>query len=327
MGKICGLGNALVDILVELQSDSLLKDLNIRKGSMELVDLQKSNQILEMMEKVEKSMVSGGSAANTIRAIGKLNYPANYIGKIGNDDLGNYFNSDMRLNNITAFLTKGSQPTGRAIAFISPDSERTFATYLGSAVEISSSDLNSEHFIDANSFHIEGYLAFNQELMIKAGTLAKEHSVPLSIDLASYNVVEACIDFLKDYASNYADIVFANEEEALAFTGKQPLDAVKEIGQICKIAVVKIGAKGSLIMHNNSIIEVPAINVSPKDTTGAGDLYAAGFLYGLANKLDLYKCGQIGSLLAGNVIEIIGTTMCESRWTNIKSEINKIINN
>ena len=139
--------------------------------------------------------------------------------------------------------------------------------------------------------------------------------------MASFNVVEDNLDFFKDYVSKYVDIVFANEEEAKAFTGKEPEEALNEIAKSCEIAIVKIGSKGSLIKSGTEYFTIDPIKANSVDTTGAGDLFASGFLYGLCNKMPLDKCGAIGSLCAGKVIEVIGAKMEDSTWDEIKKII------
>jgi sugar/nucleoside kinase (ribokinase family) len=154
---------------------------------------------------------------------------------------------------------------------------------------------------------------------------AQKYGLQISLDLASYNVVEYCLDFLKEIISSYVDIVFANESEARALTGlSDPVDALHEIARICKIAVVKIGEKGSLIQQGNEVYSVGVTPANCLDTTGAGDLYAAGFLYGLSHGMPLESCGRIGALLAANVIEELGAKISDSRWENIKKAIEKI---
>jgi sugar/nucleoside kinase (ribokinase family) len=213
------------------------------------------------------------------------------------------------------------KPTGCAVALVSPDSERTFATFLGAAIELSAEHLLSNIFSKYDFLHIEGYLVQNHALIETAVKLAKEAGLMVSIDLASYNVVEANKEFLHDIIEKYVDIVFANEEEAKAFTGKDPDEALHEIGGKCKIAVVKTGREGSMVKRGEDLHKIGIIAVTPIDTTGAGDLYAAGFLYGLANDKPLQECGRIGALLAGNVIEFMGSKMPEERWLRIFGEL------
>ncbi|MFC2104538.1 adenosine kinase [Bacteroidota bacterium] len=321
MDKVLGIGNALVDIMIQLPDDSTLEKFSLKKGSMQLCEREFADKINNVTVNFEKSQSSGGSAANTIHGIASLGAKAGYIGKVGKDEFGEFFSRDMKEHNIQPFLLKGQNDTGRAMALISPDSERTFATYLGAAIELTDSDLINDQFKDYKILHIEGYLVQNHALMLKAAELAKASNMSISIDMASFNVVEDNLEFLKDYVRNYVDIIFANEEESKAFTGKEPEDSLKELADDCEIAVVKIGSKGSLVKSKGQIYRIDPIKVKPVDTTGAGDLYASGFLYGLTNNMPLEKCGQLGSFCAGKVIEVIGSKMSNETWEEIKKII------
>lgn len=324
MKKILGIGNALVDIMTILENDGFLNTFNLQKGSMQLVNGDFSLNILTNTEEMKKELSSGGSAANTIHGLANLGISTSFIGKTGNDHYGRFFADDMRSIGINPVLFEGNAETGRAIALISPDSERTFATYLGSAIELTADDLSEELFSDHDYFYIEGYLVQNRDLILKAIQIAKKLNIKICIDLASYNVVEQNLEFLKDIVANYVDIVFANEEEAKAFTGKEPEDALDEIATMCEIAIVKTGKRGSLIKFADEVYRIEPIECNCIDTTGAGDSYAAGFIYGLSHGYSLEKCGAIGSLLSGKVIEVIGAKMTESQWDEIKNHISKI---
>lgn len=321
MDKVLGIGNALVDIMTKLPDDSTLEKFSLKKGSMQLSERDFADKIDNETKSFEKSQSSGGSAANTIHGLASLGAPAGYIGKVGNDSFGDFFSKDMKANGIEPFMLKGNSDTGRAIALISPDSERTFATYLGAAIELCDADLKSEQFNDYAILHIEGYLVQNHALMLQAAKLAKANNMKISIDMASFNVVEDNLEFLKDYVKKYVDIIFANEEESKAFTGKEPEDSLNELAEQCEIAVVKIGSKGSLVKSNGKVYRIDPIKVNPIDTTGAGDLFASGFLFGLVNNKPLDECGKIGSYCAGKVIEVIGSKMNNQTW----DEIRKII--
>lgn len=325
MEKVLGMGNALVDIMISLDSDDFLKKYNLPKGSMQLVDIDLSGKVLDGAKNLRKQQTSGGSAANTIHGLARLGVGTAFIGKVGEDEMGSFFSADMQNSKIKPELLKSKTESGRAMALISPDSERTFATYLGAAVELNAEDLTPEMFEGYKYFHIEGYLVQNHSLLQKAVEQAKQKNIIISLDLASYNVVEANLDFLKTITNNYIDIVFANEEEAKTFTGKEPKEALDEIALMCDIAVVKVGKNGSYIKQGENIYEVGPIDAIKIDTTGAGDLYAAGFLYGLLNNLSLDKCGKTGTVLAGNIIEVIGAKMEKERWNKIKKLVKTII--
>ncbi|MCK9254382.1 MAG: adenosine kinase [Bacteroidales bacterium] len=321
MTKIIALGNALVDVMTMLTDDSVLEKLNLPKGSMQLVDQETSQNIQKFTADFSKSLASGGSAANTIRSLANLGVSTGFVGKICDDEMGKFFAEDMKKTGVFPHLKKTSTPTGIAVALISPDSERTFATYLGAASELSAEDISDLTFKGFDILHIEGYLIFNNELIEKAVATAKKAGLKVSIDLASYNIVEENLDFLKYLIDKYIDIVFANEEEAKAFTGQEPEQALEMISSLCEIAVVKVGRQGSLVKGFNEKHAVAAIKAKPIDTTGAGDNYAAGFLYGLTNNWDLNLCAKAGSLIAGNVVEVVGATMDENRWKKIKDEL------
>jgi sugar/nucleoside kinase (ribokinase family) len=322
MRKVLGIGNALVDIIIKLNNDSLLKDFSLPKGSMQLVDVITAINIEKACSAFSRSMASGGSAANTIHGLSRLGITTGFIGTVGQDKAGQFFHDDMIQAGIKPILSFSSTETGRAISLVSPDSERTFATFLGAAVEISENNLFDTYFKDYNILHLEGYLAPLQLLMETAMKKAKQFHMQVSLDLASYNVVESNLDFLQKVIAKYVDIVFANEEEAKVYTGlADPVDALHELAQFNKIAVVKIGKKGSLVQHGN---EVHTIGISPAksvDTTGAGDLYAAGFLFGLIKGLSIEKCGHVGALLAANVIEELGAKIIDNRWEKIHQVI------
>ena len=324
MAKVLGIGNALVDILAQLESDETLAKFNLPKGSMQLVDASTSNKVNEGTNHLKKEIASGGSAANTIHGLAKMGIKTGFIGKVGQDEFGKLFQDDMTNNGIEPLLLESDTPSGKAMALISPDSERTFATYLGAAVELSSNDLSSELYKGYDYFHIEGYLVQNHELIETAVKLAKENGLKVSIDMASYNVVEDNLEFLQRIVKDYVDIVFANEEEAKAFTGKEPEEAIHVFGELCDYAIVKVGKDGSMIKHNGALTIVNSIVANSTDTTGAGDLYASGFLYGLINGLPLMKCGQIGSILAGNTIEVIGPKMSAEKWEEVKQLVAKL---
>ena len=327
MKKVLGLGNALVDIVTLLENDTLLNRFNLPKGSMTLVDKTYAQEISDTTDKLTKEIASGGSAANTINGLASLGVDVCFLGKVGNDELGALFAEDMAKNNIHPRLFLGSEPTGRATALISKDSERTFATYLGSAIELTADDLSEEDFEGYHFFHVEGYLVQNNKLIEQSMKIAKSKGLTVSLDLASYNVVEDNYDFLHRLVENYVDIVFANEEEAKAFTGEHPEEALNIIAEKSDIAVVKTGSKGSLVKCNGNVVTIDPIKVNSIDTTGAGDMYAAGFLYGLTKGLPLNKCGDIGSLLAGNVIEVLGPKLNKPKWAELKDIVCKIENN
>ena len=322
--SIAGIGNALVDILIQLEDDRLLGLFELPKGSMTLVDAGLSQVMLVTTAGLKRTIETGGSAANTIRAIARLNGVAGFIGKICDDDMGRFFQKEFEDLSVKTHLLYSSTATGKAVALISPDSERTFGTYLGAASEMLAEELSATIFEGYDYLHIEGYLVFNHRLIEGVLKLAKGAGLKVSLDMASFNVVEANLDFLKYLIHEYVDIVFANEEEAKAYTGLDPLAAIGQIAGECEMAVVKIGRDGSLIRYGDRFVKVDTPLVESVDTTGAGDVYAAGFLYGLANGFSPGNCGKLGSLLASKVIQVFGAKIRDQDWPEILEEVEKL---
>lgn len=325
MKQILGIGNALVDVMTLIDNDQILEKFGLPKGSMTLVDNEKSLLVKNNTMKFQRHLASGGSAANTIHGLSMLKAGAGFIGSIGRDETGDFFESDMTKAGVHTMLIRRNTMTGTAVALISPDSERTFATHLGAAMELSAGDLKQEYFQPFNILYLEGYLINDKTLVEMACTLAKKNQMEVALDLASYNVVDAKKDDLRDIVSRYVDILFANEDEARSFTGLDPEPALDILSGHCNIAVVKTGKEGSLVKRGEEKIRINPLPVDCRDTTGAGDLYAAGFLYGYAKNLPLDICGVFGSILAGNVIELIGARIPENKWPEIREQLNRAI--
>lgn len=326
MDKIIGMGNALVDVLVRIDDDSLLEKLHLSKGSMQLIQEDTLSEIRKYTSGMKIHRSTGGSAGNTVCALAALGANPGFIGKIGQDETGTFFGDTLRQRGVNALLATCDLPSGIASTFISTDGERTFGTYLGAAATLRAEDLSRKMFAGYNYLYIEGYLLQDHDLMLRAVQLAKEEGLQVCLDMASYNVVEAERDFFDQLIVKYVDIVFANESEALAYTGKAPHEALEEIASKCSIAVVKTGKEGSLVKKGTEVIQLlscPVDNVL--DTTGAGDFYAAGFMYGLTCGYSLEKCVQISTILATAVIQEVGTTLPAKKWDEIKLNIESLL--
>ncbi|MFZ2286221.1 MAG: adenosine kinase [Bacteroidales bacterium] len=319
MKKIIGIGNALVDVMTIVPDETCLSQFSLPKGSMTMVSAIRSNEIKQAIIGMKKNLASGGSAGNTMYGLGVMGVHSSFIGKVGRDELGNFYEKDMVEAGLTTVLIRSPEsPTGTAVALVTPDSERTFATHLGAATELMAEELQPDYFKGYHILYLEGYLIFNLPLLEKACQLAKENRMCVALDLASFNVVKAMLPEFRRIVTEYVDIVFANEEEARAFTGLGPVEALTEISEKCHIAIVKTGSDGSWIKRGDEVIKIDALKVNAIDTTGAGDLYSSGFLYGFSNGFSLDKCGMFGSILAGKVIEVIGARMPEEKWAEAK---------
>ena len=327
MKSILGIGNALTDILAILPDSTLLDRFHLPAGSMQHVDMETGDLIWNSLKPLGVHYVAGGSAANTITCTSIFGMRSGFIGKTGDDELGYLFKSDEEQYGVKCTLLKGTHSSGRSMVFVTgPNAERTFAVYLGAALELVPEDLKPEYFEGYDYFHIEGYLVQNQSLIRRAVQMAKEAGCIISIDMASYNVVESNNAFLHDLVDKYVDIVFANESESKAYTGSDdPRKALDIIAEQCSIAVVKIGKKGSWVKSGSDVHFIEAWPGEAIDATGAGDTYAAGFLYAHSLGMPLKGCGEVGSIIAAKVVEVIGTKIDIPRWKEAKQEINGLI--
>ena len=327
MKSILGIGNALTDILAVLPDDSLLNTFHLPKGSMQHVDMETGDGIWAALKPLGVKYVAGGSAANTITCTAILGMPSGFIGKIGDDELGELFKSDQEQYGVKTTLLKSPHSSGRSMVFVSGgNAERTFAVYLGAALDLVPEDLKPEWFEGYDYFHIEGYLVQNQGLVRRAVEYARRAGCIISIDMASYNVVESNQAFLHDIVGKYVDIVFANETESKSFTKlDDPRAALDEIAKMCGIAVVKVGKDGSMIKSGDEYHFIEAWPADTIDATGAGDTYAAGFLYAHSLGLPLKVCGEAGSIIAAKVVEVIGTKIDIPRWKIAKRELRELI--
>ncbi len=316
--KILGIGNALVDIITMLNDDQIINSLKLPKGSMTLVDRAMSERIQIEIENEKRILVTGGSVANAINGVANLGVPCGFLGTVGRDDLGMLFEGEQKSQGIQPLLIHADLPTGRAVGLVEPGGERTFATYLGAASELHPNDVTPERLNGFNIFFIEGYLVYNHSLIMAAAVAAKNAGLTIALDLASYNVVEANREILIELVDNYVDIIFANEEEAIAFTEMEPLAAVENLAGRCDIAVVKIGKEGAYVKQGNVLHHIAAAGSLVVDTTGAGDFFAAGFLAGIAKGYDLEKSGKLGALLASRVIRVPGAKLAEEEWVEIR---------
>lgn len=316
---IIGVGSALVDILLQ-ESDEFLATTDAQKGGMTLVDADRIDSILTTTAQ-DASEVPGGSACNTIIGIGKLGNKARFIGKRGDDPMGETLEQSLIEHHVEPFLDKSSTPTGRVLSIITPDAQRSMFTYLGAASETTPDEITADKFQGAAMVHIEGYLLFNEELIVKALKTAKEAGALISLDLASFTVVEASKKILSELVREYVDILLANEDEARVYTGvNDEAKALEILSKDAEIAVLKVGVRGSFISFKG---ETHQIGISGSgeaiDTTGAGDLWASGFLYGLVNGLPIGTCGTIGASCGYEVCQVIGAHISEEGWNRIRN--------
>ena len=322
---VVGIGNPLLDFIFNVE-DSLLNELGLKKGEFSLINKEKSREILEKLKNKEKIISPGGSAANMLSSISFLGGNTAQIGKIGKDDHGEIYESKTKEQGIFSILKKHDfEPTGHAITFITPDGERSFATYLGASLYLNKEDINEEIIKECEILHIEAYQLEDQNLRetsIHAINLAKKNNVKVSIDLSDVGLIKRNLELLKELIKTKIDIVFVNETEAKAFTGKEESEALDELAKICEIAIVKLGIKGSLIKSKYSAHAIDINKVETVNTNGAGDAYAAGILYGITNNLDLKDSGKIASYISSLVVANTSARLNKSLKDPLNSNIN-----
>ena len=305
------IGNAIVDIISQCE-DSFLESHGILKGAMNLVDADRAQMLYAKMGPALEA--SGGSAGNTAAGVANLGGKAAYFGKVAKDQLGDIFAHDIRAQGVhfeTAALP-APPPTARSMIFVTPDGERSMNTYLGACVELGPEDVAADVVAASKVTYFEGYLwdpPRAKDAIRDCARIAHENGREVSMTLSdSFCVNRYRAEFLELMRSGTVDIVFANRAEVLALYETEDFEAaLTAISKDCKLAAVTMSEHGSVILQGDKRVEVAAIAVDQIiDTTGAGDLYAAGFLYGYTAGLDLDACGKLGSLAAGIVIQQIG---------------------
>lgn len=323
--KILGLGNALVDILSKLDSDETLVKIGIQKGAMDMISREQMYVIRKYQANTETTQAPGGANCNTMRAIALLGGQSGFIGKVGDDNLGQFYEEALLKAGVASYLIKTEGPSGACTVFISPDGERTMGTFLGPAPTISPDEITEDVLRNYDCIHIEGYLIVNEELVRETMKKAKRLGLKVALDLANYNIVNAYKGLLEEVIPQYVDILFANASEAEAFTGLPAQDAVKALEKQVHVALVTLGKDGSLIGSDGKFYHVDAEGGKPVDTTGAGDNFAAGFLYGLSVGASLVQSAQIGSMLSGYVIDVVGPQVPADKWEQIKLKVKAIL--
>lgn len=316
---VVGVGSALVDLLAH-EEDVFLTQIGAAKGGMILVDEPAIQSAVAKLTG-QPTMVPGGSACNTLVGIGRLGGQASFVGKRGEDALGDLLEEGLLSSGVQPKLFRSEQPTGRVLSIITPDAQRSMLTFLGASSELAINEITPDCFAEAAVVHVEGYLLFNRDLITSVVTTAKQAGARVALDLASYTVVEQAKPFLEGLVSDCVDILMANEDEARVFTGhSDEATALKLLSEKVETAVLKLGARGSVISHRGETVKIaPTGSSDIVDTTGAGDLWASGFLFGLVNNLPLEQCGKIASACGYEVCRVVGAAIPDDGWARIKS--------
>ena len=308
---LIGLGNAIVDIIVNVD-DKFLEINNLEKGSMNLINSNDSELLLNNCKVIKK--ISGGSSANTVVSLAELGNNVQFIGRIKNDYFGNFFSNDIKKSNtiFNTIPTDKGPSSAHSIILITPDAQRTMCTYLGASVEFEPQDINFNSIKNSKFLYLEGYLwdsDLAKNAFLEAAKIAKESDTKIILSLSDSDCVDRHRESFLELIDNYIDVVFCNESEVLSLFKENDLKSCKEsISSLCELVIVTLGNKGSLVINKDEFEEIkPLLKGKIIDTTGAGDLYAGGFIHGLINNYSLKKCGNIGSLCAGHIITQLGS--------------------
>lgn len=324
---IISVGSPIMDLIVEIAEEELAL-LGGEKGGMTLVESDTFKALLNRLT-VSPAMMPGGSAANTAFALARLGLDCGILGKLGGDHCGTLYRSAFHRagGDCSRFKLHDDAATACCLSLVTPDSERTMHTDLGAAKFLAPDDIAHHDFYGVRHAHVEGYLLFNPDLLLSVCRTAQAAGCRISLDLGAFQVVEAMQGLLPGLLTEYIDIVFANEDEAAAFCGEQdPHVGLQALAKHCEIAVVKVGAKGAWIRHNDSCCHIPAHPVNEVvDTTGAGDLWAAGFLYGLLNDYPLDVCGHLGSVISSYIVQHPGASIPDHLWDEVRSVIHQYL--
>lgn len=313
---VFGLENALMDVLIRVKDeelDAILKKMNFVKGEMHLIDENQVRMVQGLIKGKQAVFEAGGSASNTVKGIVDLGGKSVICGKVADDEYGRIYKQRMEASGVVnRLITSPTGNTGHAITLLTPDAERTFAVHLGVASQISLEEANQvipSEVAKSKFVHLTAYQLVNPNLdaAYVVFNSAKKHNVKISFDLADAPIAENKRKEIKSILRQFCHVVFSNEKEAKAYTQQSsPHKALEELAKDVNIAIVKLGSEGSIIQQGSEYYEIPGIKVKAIDSTGAGDMYAAGILYGLTQNIPLETSGRLASFIAGKVVENVG---------------------
>ncbi len=312
---LCGLGNGLVDLQYEMPDSDIL-ELGLSKGEMRLVENIDQSGLLKKLEGKDKNICSGGSAANTVIAFTAFGGKAAYKTVLGADEFGYFYKKEfeeLNIELISPFIE--DEPTGTCIVLISTDSERTMNTSLGATSHFGKEHISEDFISRSRWIYLEGYKFTKDkstEALFHSAELAKKHNTKIALTFSDVFITEAFKDNLTKIV-NMSDLIFCNEAEAKSFTGeKEVANAFYKLCEMVPNVVVTLGGKGSMIMWEKDVYSIPGYPASPIDSTGAGDMFAAGFLYGIIKHHNPKFAGHLASLAGARVVSQLGARMKES---------------
>lgn len=319
--NIYGIGNALVDIVTEVNDEFLISN-NIEKGLMTLVDDQRQAELLETIDLRESNMQCGGSAANTIIAAGQFGASCFYSCKVAADELGKFYLKDLENNGISTNLKEGHLKqgvTGRCLVMTTPDAARTMNTYLGITSDFSVSEVNENAIRNSEYVYLEGYLVpspTGRDAMKFAKNLAEENGVKVALTFSDPSMVKYFKKEMEDIVGASVDLLFCNEEEALLFTEKDTIDDARdELKKVAKKFAITQGANGAVVYDGDTFIDIEPYKVNAIDTNGAGDMFAGAFLYAITHGHSFADAGKLASMASSKIVTKFGPRL---QWFEAK---------
>ncbi len=318
---VLGVGTAITDMLIPV-SDAFLEKHNLPKGGSRVVQMEQIDELLQEA-KGEAKIMPGGSSANMLKGLSKLGLKTAFHFRDGVDGYGIQYENSLKEYSVEPLkIDDLNLPSGLVICFITPDKNRSFVAAPGAGSSFSEQDLNHDHLKSAKIVHIEGYLLRNKDVARRAMQLAKENGALVSFDPGNFSLVAEHRELILELLENYVDIVFMNEDEMRTLFALPVIDGCKKLSTLVSTTVVLMGEKGCLIGSQEEVIASPAKKVTPVDTTGAGDLFTSGFLYGMLKGYDLLVCAEIGNYLGSEVIQQIGAEIPKERWQELQVALN-----
>jgi sugar/nucleoside kinase (ribokinase family) len=325
--NVYGIGNALVDIVTEVD-DQFLKNHNIEKGLMTLVDEEQQTKVSDAINMSKSNKQCGGSAANSIIAVSQFGGSSFYSCKVANDELGEFYMKDLKSNGVDSNLTNGnleSGITGKCLVMTSEDASRTMNTFLGITSSYSRAEIKEDALKNSQYLYIEGYLVTSEnglDAMKYAKKLAEDNGVKTALTFSDPSMVKYFKEQMESVVGASVDLLFCNEEEAMLYTGKDNLtDARDELKKAAKRFVITLGENGAMIFDGDTFIDIEPYNVQAIDTNGAGDLFAGAFLYGITNGHSFADAGKLASLASSKVVTQFGPRL---EWHQTKEILNKL---
>ena len=320
--RVLGFGSPLVDLIAAVDDGFLAREVAGGKGGTLSVTAEEQRALIAKLPTAPR-MLAGGSAGNTVFALNRLGVASSLLGKLGRDDFGKFFRE--RLNAIggsdECLFTSERSSTGACLVMSTPDGERTMRSHLSSSLELSADDLDKVDFSAFDLMLAEGYMAASP-IFDETLDRARAAGVRIAFDPGSFELAKAQREHFIRVLDDYADIAFFNRDEAKSLFGDEPDAAlIEELGRLAEVAVLKVGAEGALVKKSGAAAErIPAVLVrEPLDTTAAGDMFAAGFLYGMAHGAELRTAGECGALLASQVVRVVGAEMPDSVYDMVKT--------